>query len=276
MRREARSTASQSQTLRFLWPTNVHTSSSSSTSGFFRCAFFEHRRRRRGDARAAFFYQFGDGHARDACGPHDAALGVALGEQDLDLGVLCCLGHRRWHKPRLIPARFALILRLAALRAVAANVFAATAGAEVVRVNHALNLRLHSLIDHHPGIKVFHLFTITIVNVSKETKHLSNISIELKRHKQKTLVTLSDAFANTDFSNKAEPSQSFKQYARYEYSHLPGKPAEEVDMALFDEYRVIIEDSHNNTFKSKWVKSELYFNRKTVLWKHAKSDSLLI
>lgn len=125
-------------------------------------------------------------------------------------------------------------------------------------------------------MKIFHIFDITVVNTSKETKHLSNISIELKKRRQKTVVTLSNIFINTDFSNKAEPGQSFKQYARYEYLYLPDKPAEEVDMALFDEYRVTIEDSHNNTLKSKWLKSELYFDRKTVLWKHAKSDSLLI
>ena len=55
----------------------------------------------------------------------------------LPLGILRRLGHRRWHKARLVPASRALVLWLAALRAVAAEVFAAAAGVQVLRINHA-------------------------------------------------------------------------------------------------------------------------------------------
>ena len=128
MRREARSTANHSQTLRLRWPTKVHSSSSSKASGLRRWAFFVRRRGSRDEASAAFFYQLRDRHPRRARRAHDAALGVALGEQGLDLGILRRFGHGRGHEPRLVAARLTLVLGLAALRSVAADVFAAAAG----------------------------------------------------------------------------------------------------------------------------------------------------
>ena len=91
-----------------------------------------------GQGQHRFFYQLSDGHPRHAGGAHGAALGVALGEQDLGLGIPRRLGHGRRYKPRLVPARLTLVLGLATLRAVAANVFTAAAGTHVLRINQAL------------------------------------------------------------------------------------------------------------------------------------------
>ena len=56
-----------------------------------------------GQGQHRFFYQLGDDHPRHAGGAHGAALGVALDEQNLDLGIPRRLGHGRRCKPRLVP-----------------------------------------------------------------------------------------------------------------------------------------------------------------------------
>ena len=78
IRRLARSTASQSHTLRFLRPTNVHISSSSNASQRLRCAFFGRSRGNDGAGRCAFFYPLCNRVARHAGGPGDAAQRVAF------------------------------------------------------------------------------------------------------------------------------------------------------------------------------------------------------
>ena len=84
--------------------------------------------RQPGRGQRRFFLSAWRWSPRHAGGAHNAALGVALGEQGFDLGILRRLGHGRWHKPRLVSTRLALVLWLAALRTIAANVFAAAAG----------------------------------------------------------------------------------------------------------------------------------------------------
>ena len=78
MCRLARSTASQSHTLRFLRPTNVHISSSSNASQRLCCAFFGRNRGNDGAGRCAFFYPLCNRVARHAGGPGNAAQRVAF------------------------------------------------------------------------------------------------------------------------------------------------------------------------------------------------------
>ena len=85
------------------------------------------------------FYQLDNSHPRHTGRTHGATLRVTLAKQDFHLGILRRFGHRRRHKARLVPARLALVLWLAALRAVAAGVFADAAGAQVLRINNALS-----------------------------------------------------------------------------------------------------------------------------------------
>ena len=124
MRRLARSTANQSQTLRFLRPTNVHISSSSSASHSRRWAFFARRRGNAGLGCCAFFCQLGHRHARNARGPYDAALRVALDQQLFRLGV--ARGARRTRRVQiaLVGARLAMVLGPPVAAAVLAHLVA--------------------------------------------------------------------------------------------------------------------------------------------------------
>lgn len=145
MRRLTHSTASQSQTLCALLPTNVHISSSSSASRRFFCAFL---RRKRDKGGTAFFCQFRDRYPCHTGRPHDTTLGVALDQQLGYLLILRRFCHCCRREPRLITARFALILGVALATAVASNMFAAALGAEVLGINHNVLYAYHLQSDH--------------------------------------------------------------------------------------------------------------------------------
>ena len=152
MRRLARSTASQSQTLRRRWPTKVHISSSSSASHSWRWAFFGRKRGKGGRAACAFFYQFGHRHARHAGCTRNAALRVALDQELFHLPVANGSRRRCWLKPGLVPAGFALVLGVAGRTAVAPNLFAAVRGTQVLCYHHKQKYGAHLKLDHRPLI----------------------------------------------------------------------------------------------------------------------------
>ena len=148
MRRLARPTASQSQTLRLLRPTKVHSSSSSSTSQ----SFFGRRRGSRGAIAQRFFYPLGNAHARNAGHALDAALRIALAQQLVDLCVLRGLGHGNGYKTRLVAAGFALVAGMALAVPVPLNLVTAAFGAEVLRINHKAYYGFHPDLDYHRTI----------------------------------------------------------------------------------------------------------------------------
>jgi len=126
MRRLARSTTNQSQTFRFLRPTNVHISSNSRASHRFFCAFLGRKRGSGGAGRTAFFYPLGNGHACYASYPRNATLRIALQQQGIDLRVLGGFANGSWHEQPLVAAGFALVFRLPLLATIAAKLVAAT------------------------------------------------------------------------------------------------------------------------------------------------------
>jgi len=66
-------------------------------------------------------------------------LRITLDQQLLHLRVLEGFGHRRWHEPGLLAARLALVFGVPALRAVAPDIGAATASAQMLGKNHVLS-----------------------------------------------------------------------------------------------------------------------------------------
>ena len=166
MRRLARSTASQSQTLSRRWPTNVPISSSSSASHSWGWAFFGRRRGKGGRAAYAFFYQFGHRHARHAGHAHNAALGIALDQQLFHLRVANGPRHRRRHQAGRVATRRALVLGVALTTAIAPNVFTAACGAEVLRCNHKSLYVFHLLLDHRPIFFIHALTQFTLGHTS--------------------------------------------------------------------------------------------------------------
>jgi len=105
MRRVCRSTASQSQTLRFLCPTNVHISSSSSTRGRLGLD-------RSGGVACAFFCQFDNGRTRDAGQADNGALRNPFEQQRGDLRIRHRFAGGGGRKHGLVTAGGTLILRL--------------------------------------------------------------------------------------------------------------------------------------------------------------------
>ena len=150
MRRRAGSTTSHSQTLRFLWPTKLHSSSSSRTSHSRRCSFFDRSRGRTGAGRNAFHYPFGNRVARHARSASDAAEGVALGQQLVDLGVLPGLFHGSGLEIVLLAARFELILGPPAAVAITSNLLTGALGAIMLGKDHNLKLLRHPKLTHYP------------------------------------------------------------------------------------------------------------------------------
>ena len=139
MRRLARSTASQSQTLCFFRPTKVHISSSSRASQSFFCAFLGRKRGSSGKAACAFFYPTGNRDPRNPGHAGNAALRIALAQQFVDLGILHRFRHGGGREAGLVAAALALILRMAPSAAIAPNMFTAASGAEMLRKDHSQN-----------------------------------------------------------------------------------------------------------------------------------------
>ena len=100
--------------------------------------------RQQGGGGQGFFWPTGNRHPRHARDPHNAALGVALGQQLVYLRVAHRLDHRRRYEAGLVPAGFALIARVAVFGAVAADVSVAALGAEMLHMNHKPKARLSS------------------------------------------------------------------------------------------------------------------------------------
>ena len=149
MRRLARSTASQSHTLRRRRPTNVYISSSSSSSHARRWAFFGRRRGKGGEACWAFFCcQFGHRHARDVGGPHDAALGIAFNQQLFHLRATGGPFGGRRPQVGLMATCFALVLGVALAAAVAPKPVTAAGGAQMLHINHEDQYVFHQRLDH--------------------------------------------------------------------------------------------------------------------------------
>lgn len=130
MRLMCSSTASQSQTLRRLWPTNVHISSTSSTCGRTGCG-------RLGGRFCAFFCQLGYGHARYACNPHDAPLRDAFHQQLLDLGIARRPRQSSGLKIALMAAVCVLVLGSPATAPIFAKLLARAAAADMTSRYHA-------------------------------------------------------------------------------------------------------------------------------------------
>lgn len=119
MRRDARSTASHSRTLRVRWPTNVHISSGLRASQCLCCAFFRRSRANRGASSYAF-YLLGNRVARHTRQAHDAAQRIAFQQQPVDLRVLPRFLDGGGLEIALMSAGFALVLGPPATNAVAA------------------------------------------------------------------------------------------------------------------------------------------------------------
>ena len=139
MRRLARSTASQSQTFRRRWPTNVHISSNSSASHSFFCSFLGRKRGSGGEAACAFFYPAGNRHPRHARHAGNTALRIALAQQLVHLRILDRFSHGSGGKTSLVPAAFALVFGMAPSAAITANMFTAAGSTEMLRKNHPQN-----------------------------------------------------------------------------------------------------------------------------------------
>ena len=77
----------------------------------------------------AFFYQLSHGHARNARGPHDAALRIALDQELIYLGVAHDTPRARRVHVALEGARLALVLGIAPATAVLAYLLAAAPSA---------------------------------------------------------------------------------------------------------------------------------------------------
>jgi hypothetical protein len=101
-----------------------------------------------GEAACAFFYPTGNRHPRDACHAGNAALRVALAQQLVHLRILHRFGHGGRREAGLVPAALALVFGMAPSAAIAANVFTAASGAEVLRKNHPANLAFHLELSH--------------------------------------------------------------------------------------------------------------------------------
>ena len=98
--------------------------------------------------RQGFFYPARHRHADHASHAPDAALGVALQQEPVDLRVLRGLVHGRRHKPGLVPTRLARVLGMALAATVASNLFTATCGTQMSRRNHTQNYTAHPKLDH--------------------------------------------------------------------------------------------------------------------------------
>ena len=139
MRRLARSTASQGQTLRRRWPTKVHISSSSSASHSFSCSFLGRKRGSGGEAAGAFFIRLAIVSRETPVTRAIRALRIALTQQVVNLRVLYRFGHGGGGKTGLVPAAFALVFGMTPSAAIVANMLTAASGAEMLRKNHPQN-----------------------------------------------------------------------------------------------------------------------------------------
>ena len=128
--------ASHSQTLRLRRPTNVHISSISSASDFLRWDFSNRQRGSRNETSAAFFINLttvirATPVARTVLRYELHSPSKASTWEYCTALAIAASTKRAWYPHTL--------QLLAALRAIAADVFAAAAGAQVLRINHALD-----------------------------------------------------------------------------------------------------------------------------------------
>ncbi len=178
MRRETRSTASQSQTLRFLRPTYVPISSSSRASQRFCWAFSDRAGTSSGAGVRAFFYAFGNRHPRDTGDAGNAALRVAFEQQRVHLGEQRRFAPRRRLKIALAQTRFALVFGLPSAAPVTLNLVAATVGAEMLGKNHRQSYSSHGYRPPPKFYLTFSLFSLlypALAQVTTRDIDLNNV-----------------------------------------------------------------------------------------------------
>lgn len=118
-----------------------------------------------------------------------------------------------------------------------------------------------------------HLFDFTIVNLKKESLHLSKFRLELKGNdKKKKIFEDGHGLINVEFPYKLDPGEKFREFARITDIEKNISNTKQNDLELYEKFRIIVESSTGKQFKSKWFNHRILYNSKTSKWE--KLDSL--
>jgi len=89
-------------------------------------------------------------------------------------------------------------------------------------------------------MEISHYFEITIFNRSKEVRHLSHVNLEVKFGSKKGYVSLDPYFITSEFVNKIDYGEGYKEVIYYVDNHLNHE--DHAIMENYTKFRIKVED----------------------------------